>query len=140
MILKQFSMSHRKVKMTLMTLKQFTMPHEKGKMTLMILKQFQMSHRKGKMTLIMKQLPMLPQDGKVNMKLTQKYIMNRNLKLQLRLKKQTGEREKKFMESELEQNKIDIQVSRGSNIKKVQNVFDEVKEEESLNVENFFDN
>ena len=44
------------------------------------------------------------------------------------------------MESELEQNKIDIQVSREANIKKVQNVLDEVKEEESLNVENFFDN
>ena len=44
------------------------------------------------------------------------------------------QREKKFIKSELEQDKIDIQVSRESDIKKVQDVFDEVKEEE----ENFF--
>ena len=48
------------------------------------------------------------------------------------------QREKKFIKSELEQDKIDIQVSRESDIKKVQDVFDEVKEEEPLNVENFF--
>ena len=43
------------------------------------------------------------------------------------------------MKSELEQDKVDSQVSRESGIKKVQDVFDEVKEEEeSLNVENFF--
>ena len=48
------------------------------------------------------------------------------------------QREKKFIKSELEQDNIDIQVSRESDIKKVQDVFDEVKEEEPLNVENFF--
>ena len=38
----------------------------------------------------------------------------------------------------MKQDKTDIQVSRESDIKKVQDVFDEVKEEEPLNVENFF--
>ena len=38
----------------------------------------------------------------------------------------------------MEQDKVDIQVSRESDIKKVQDVFDEVKEEGPLNVENFF--
>ena len=48
------------------------------------------------------------------------------------------EREKKIIKSELKQDKTDIQVSRESDIKKVQDVFDEVKEEEPLDVENFF--
>ena len=47
------------------------------------------------------------------------------------------EREKNI-KSGLEQDKVDIQVSRQSDIKKVQDVFDEIKEEEPLNVENFF--
>ena len=38
----------------------------------------------------------------------------------------------------MEQDKVDIQISRESDIKKVQDIFDEVKEEESLNVQNFF--
>ena len=45
---------------------------------------------------------------------------------------------KKFIKSELEQDRVDIQVSRESDIKKVQDVFDEFKEEEPLNAENFF--
>ena len=47
------------------------------------------------------------------------------------------EREKNI-KSGLEQDKVDIQVSRQSDIKKVQDVFDEIKEEEPLNIENFF--
>ena len=38
----------------------------------------------------------------------------------------------------MEQDKVDIHVSRESDIIKVQDVFDRVKEEEPLNVENFF--
>ena len=38
----------------------------------------------------------------------------------------------------MKQDKTDIQVSRESDIKKVQDVFDEVKEEKPLDVENFF--
>ena len=38
----------------------------------------------------------------------------------------------------MEQDKVDIQISRESDIKKVQDIFDEVKEEEPLNVQNFF--
>ena len=61
------------------------------------------------------------------------------LETEAEIEKQTAKREKKFMKSELEQDKVDSQVSRESGIKKVQDVFDEVKEEEeSLNVENFF--
>ena len=38
----------------------------------------------------------------------------------------------------MEQDKVDIKVLRESDIKKVHDVLDEVKEEEPLNVENFF--
>ena len=38
----------------------------------------------------------------------------------------------------LEQNKIDIQIREESTIKKLQDVFQEVKEEKSINVESFF--
>ena len=107
-------------------------------MILMISKQFPMSHQKGKMTLMTgKQSPMLPQKGKVKMKLTKKYTTNQTLKLQLRLKNKLL-REKKIIKSELEQDKVDIQVSRESDIIKVQDVFDRAKKEEPLNVENFF--
>ena len=54
------------------------------------------------------------------------------------IEKQTAEREKKIIKSELKQDKVDMQVSRESDIKEVQDVFGEVKEEEPLNVENFF--
>ena len=73
---------------------------------------------------------MLPQEGKAKMKLTKKIYKEPKL--------ETAGREKKFIKSELEQDKVDIQVSRESDIKKVQDVFDEVKEEEPLNVEKFF--
>ena len=43
-----------------------------------------------------------------------------------------------FIKSKLEQDKTDIQVSRESDIKKVQDIFDEVKKEEPLNVEIVF--
>ena len=38
----------------------------------------------------------------------------------------------------MEQHKVDLQFSREYDIKKIQDVFDEVKEEEPLNFENFF--
>ena len=38
----------------------------------------------------------------------------------------------------LEQNKVDIQIREESTIKKLQDVFQEVKEEKSINVESFF--
>ena len=43
------------------------------------------------------------------------------------------------MKSELEQNKIDLKLSKKVQIKRVQNVFEEVKQEEPLrDIENFF--
>ena len=69
------------------------------------------------------------------MKLTKKYSKNQNLKLQLRLKNKL-QREKKFIRSELEQDKVDIQVIRETDIKKVQEGLDNFREEEPLNVEN----
>ena len=59
------------------------------------------------------------------------------LETAVEIEKQTAEREKKNIRSELEQDKVDIQVSRESDIKNVQDVFDVVKEEEPLNDENF---
>ena len=52
--------------------------------------------------------------------------------------KQAVENEKKFIKSELEQNKVDVKIEKESDIKKVQDVFEEVKKEEPINVENFF--
>ena len=44
-------------------------------------KQFPISHQRGKITLmIVKQLFMLPQEGKMKMKQTKKYIRNQSLK------------------------------------------------------------
>ena len=51
--------------------------------------------------------------------------------------KQAVEDEKKI-ESELEQNKVDIQIEKESDIKKVQDIFAEVREEKPINVKNFF--
>ena len=56
----------------------------------------------------------------------------------MRLKNKLQRKKKKIIKSELEQDKVDTQVSRESDIKKVYDVFDEVKEEEPLNAENFF--
>ena len=59
--------------------------------------QFPMPHRKQKMPLMIgRQLPILPQEGKVKMKLTKKYIRNQNLKLQLRLKNKLQRDKKKL--------------------------------------------
>ena len=54
------------------------------------------------------------------------------------IEKQTAERERKIIKSELKQDNVDMQVSRESDIKEVHDVFDKIKEEEPLNVENFF--
>ena len=70
-------------------------------------------------------------------KLMKKYIKKQNLKLPLRLKNKL-QRTKKIIKSELEQNKVDIQVAKESDVEKVRDVFDEVKKEEPINVENFF--
>ena len=71
-------------------------------------------------------------------KIDEKIYKEPKLQTAVEIEKQTAEREKKFIKSELEQDKVDIQVSRESDIQKIQDVFDEVKEEEPLNVENFF--
>ena len=52
--------------------------------------------------------------------------------------KQDVEDEKEFSKSELEQNKVDNQETKEPDLKKVQDVFDKVKEEEPINVDNFF--
>ena len=59
------------------------------------------------------------------------------LETAVEIEKQAVEDEKKIIKSELEQNKVDIQIAKKSGIKKVQDVFDEVNEEEPSNVKNF---
>ena len=94
---------------------------------------------KRKMTLmIVKHLSMLSQKEKMKMNLMKKYIKNRSLKLLLRLKNKLLRTKKKIIKSEFEPNKVDIQISKESDIKKVQNIFDEVKEEKPIDVDNFF--
>ena len=56
------------------------------------------------------------------------------LETAVEIEKQAVEDEKKIIKSELEQNKVDIQIAKKSGIKKVQDVFDEVNEEEPSNV------
>ena len=56
------------------------------------------------------------------------------LETTVEIEKQAVEDEKKIIKSELEQNKVDIQIAKKSGIKKVQDVFDEVNEEEPSNV------
>ena len=51
-------------------------------------------------------------------------------------KQAVQDKKEKKIKSESEQNKVDIQIAKESDIKKVQDVFDEVKEEETINVEN----
>ena len=48
------------------------------------------------------------------------------------IEKQDQIDKEKFIKTELEINKVDIEVSKAVKIKKVQDVFDEVKEEESI--------
>ena len=60
------------------------------------------------------------------------------LETAVEIEKQTVENEKKIIKSELEQNKVDVKIEKESDIKKVQDVFEEVKKEEPINVENFF--
>ena len=81
---------------------------------------------------------MLPQDGKSEDEIDKKIYKEPKLEIAVEIEKQNAEREKKIIKNELVQDKVDIQVSRESDIKKVQDVFDEVKEEEPLNAENFF--
>ena len=70
------------------------------------------------------------------MKLTKKYIKNHSLKLPLRLENKL-QRTSKIIKSEFEHNKVEIQIAKELFIKKVQDVFDEIKEEELINPENF---
>ena len=52
---------------------------------------------------------------------------------------QTENERKNFLKSELEQNKVDLKLSKEAEIKRVQDVFDEVKQEEPLrDIEKFF--
>ena len=62
------------------------------------------------------------------------------LETPVEIDKQAVEDEKQIIKSELEQSKVDIQIAKESDIKKVQDVFDKVKEEELINAENFFIN
>ena len=62
------------------------------------------------------------------------------LETPVEIDKQPVEDKKQIIKSELEQKKVDIQIAKEPDIKKIQDVFDKVKEEEPINVENFFIN
>ena len=96
--------------------------------------------RKGKMILtIGKQFFTLLQEGRVEMKLTKKYVKNPKLETPAEIEKQAIINDQKFLKNELEQNKVDLKLSREAELKKVQDVFDEVMQEESLDdIETFF--
>ena len=79
-----------------------------------------------------------PKKGKWKWNWQKKIYQEPKLETVVETEKQTAEREKRIIKSELEQGKVNIQVSREPDMKKVQDIFDEVKEEEPLNVEIFF--
>ena len=73
------------------------------------------------------------------MKLTKKYVKNPKLETLAETEKQAIINDQKFLKNELEQNKVDLKLSREAELKKVQDVFDEVMQEESLDdIETFF--
>ena len=62
----------------------------------------------------------------------QKIYKEPKLETAVETEKQAVENEKKFIKSELEQNKVDVKIEKESDIKKVQDVFEEVKKEEPI--------
>ena len=64
-----------------------------------------------------------------NMKLMKKYTLNQNLKLSKKQKKKTVKKEDNFKKSVIDENKVDIQILKDAELKKIQDVFDEVKDE-----------
>ena len=100
-----------------------------------------MPQGRGKMRLmIVKQLSMLPPKREIEDEIDEKIYKEPKLETAIEIKKQAIEDEKKLIKTELEQSKIDIQIAKESDIKKIQGIFDEVKEEEPIDVENVFFN
>ena len=100
-----------------------------------------MPQGRGKMKLmIVKQLSMLLQKRKSEDAIDEKIYEDPKLETAIEIEKQAIEDQKKLIKSELEQSKIDVQIAKESDIKKIQDIFEEVKEEEPINVEKVFFN
>ena len=67
--------------------------------------------------MIRKQPPILPQEGKARRKLTKIIYKQPKLETAVEIEIKLQRQKKKFIKSELEQDKVDIQVSRESDIK-----------------------
>ena len=79
--------------------------------------------------MIVKQLSMLPSKTESEDEIDEKIYKEPKLETAIEIEKQAIEDEKKLIKTELEQSKIDIQIAKESDIKKIQGIFDEVKEE-----------
>ena len=90
--------------------------------------------------MIVKQLSMLPPKRESEDEIDEKIYKEPKLETAIEIEKQAIEDEKKLIKGELELSKIDVQIAKESDIKKIQDIFDEVKEEEPINVENVFFN
>ena len=90
--------------------------------------------------MIVKQLSMLPPKRESEDEIDEKIYKEPKLETAFEIEKQAIEDEKKLIKSELKLSKIDVQIAKESDIKKIQDIFDEVKEEEPKNVENVFFN
>ena len=90
--------------------------------------------------MIVKQLSMLPPKTESEDEIDEKIYKEPKLETAIEIEKQAIEDEKKLIKTELEQSKIDIQIAKESDIKKIQGIFDEVKEEEPIDNENVFFN
>ena len=90
--------------------------------------------------MIVKQLSMLPPKRESEDEIDEKIYKEPKLETAFEIEKQAIEDEKKLIKSELKLSKIDVQIAKESDIKKIQDIFDEVKEEEPINVENVFFN
>ena len=104
-------------------------------------KQFPTHLQKGKMIMeltIGKQFSTHLKEEKVKMKLTKKIYKEPKLETSAEIEKQAIIDEQIFLKNELEQNKFDLKLSKEAEIKKIQNAFDEVKQEEPLKERKLF--
>ena len=81
---------------------------------------------------IEKQFPTRLQKGKSEDEIDEKIYKKPNLETAVEIEKQAIIDEEKFIKTELVTNRVDLKVSQEAEIKKIQDIFDEVKEEEPL--------
>ena len=100
---------------------------------------FQLNEKVIMKLTIGKQFPMRPQKRESNNEIDEKIYIEPKLETGVEIEKQAIIDEEKFIKTELEANKIDLETSKEAEINKIEDIFDEVKEEDPLkDIESFF--